>query len=85
MSSTRRCDRARHSGSMLGTRTTTRGWSKATGPWGRVRQCRSTLTRQVPSARQASKRMIKRALFEVLEDRDEVERIFLIVKAQPEY
>lgn len=29
--------------------------------------------------------VIKRALFEILHDQDEVERIFLIVKAQKEY
>ena len=34
---------------------------------------------------QARERVIKRALFDILLDRSEVERIFLIIKAQREY
>jgi type I restriction enzyme, R subunit len=34
---------------------------------------------------QARELMIKRALYDILHDVDEVERIFLIIKAQSEY
>ena len=33
----------------------------------------------------AREQIIKRALYDVLQDRDTVERIFLIIKAQGEY
>ena len=34
---------------------------------------------------QAKENMIKRAMFEILKDEDEVERMFVVVKAQKEY
>lgn len=48
---------------------------------GRVREVRPDGWRGV----QARENVIKRALYEAMQDEAEVERIFLIIKSQPEY
>ena len=59
------------------------------GPWlGRARRLDETVTRVRPDAWRGvmpKERVIMQALFDIVGDEDEEERLFAIIKAQSEY